>query len=107
MRFVQELTGKEIAGRLGIATKAASNEATIVQGLIADGFGALILLQEGRVYCPALARILDSAASPHRRDQHGVRCGPGRRRSVHRRATSADREPFQRLQCLRQLPDMQ
>jgi RNA polymerase sigma factor (sigma-70 family) len=63
LRFVQELTGREIAGRLGIADKAASNEATIVQGLIADGFGALILMQEGRRYCPDLARILDDAAT--------------------------------------------
>jgi RNA polymerase sigma factor (sigma-70 family) len=62
LRFIQELTGKEIAGRLGIADKAASNEATIVQGLIADGFGALILMQEGRRYCSNLARILDDAA---------------------------------------------
>jgi RNA polymerase sigma factor (sigma-70 family) len=62
LRFVQELTGREIAGRLGIADKAASNEATIVQGLIADGFGALILMQEGRRYCANLARILDDAA---------------------------------------------
>jgi RNA polymerase sigma factor (sigma-70 family) len=62
LRFVQELTGREIAGRLGIADKAASNEATIVQGLIADGFGALILMEEGRRYCANLARILDDAA---------------------------------------------
>jgi len=62
LRFVQELTGREIAGRLSIADKAASNEATIVQGLIADGFGALILMQEGRRYCPNLARIVDDAA---------------------------------------------
>lgn len=65
LRFVQELTGKQIAGQLGIADKAASNEATIVQGLIADGFGALILMQEGRAYCRDLARILDSAATAH------------------------------------------
>ncbi len=65
LRFVQELTGKEIAGRLGIANKAASNEATIVQGLIADGFGALMLSQEGRIFCRDLARIIDSAATPH------------------------------------------
>jgi RNA polymerase sigma factor (sigma-70 family) len=61
LRFAQELTGRQVAGRLGIADKAASNEATQVQNLIADGFGALILLQEGRAYCPDLARILDSA----------------------------------------------
>jgi hypothetical protein len=65
LRFVQELTGREIAGRLGIADKAASNEATIVQALIADGFGALILMQEGRAYCANLARILDDAAKSH------------------------------------------
>jgi RNA polymerase sigma factor (sigma-70 family) len=65
LRFVQELTGRQIAGRLGIADKAASNEATIVQGLIADGFGALILMQEGRAYCRDLAGILDSAAKTH------------------------------------------
>lgn len=65
LRFVQEMTGREIAGRLGIADKAASNEATIVQGLIADGFGALILMQEGRAYCVNLARILDDAAKTH------------------------------------------
>ncbi|HXL91490.1 MAG TPA: hypothetical protein VN969_21290, partial [Streptosporangiaceae bacterium] len=45
-----------------IADKAASNEATIVQALIADGFGALILMQEGRRYCAGLARIIDDAA---------------------------------------------
>ena len=68
LRFVQELTGRQIAGRLGIADKAASNEATIVQGLIADGFGALILMQEGRAYCPDLARILDDAAKTRATD---------------------------------------
>jgi len=61
LRFIQELTGRQIAERLGITDKAASNEATIVQRLIADGFGALILIQEGRAYCPDLARILDTA----------------------------------------------
>jgi RNA polymerase sigma factor (sigma-70 family) len=65
LRFVEELTGREIAARLGIADKAASNEATIVQGLIADGFGALILMQEGRRYCADLARILDEAGRTH------------------------------------------
>lgn len=65
LRFVQELTGREIAGRLGIADKAASNEATIVQTLIADGFGALILVQEGRRYCVNLAQIIDDAAKMH------------------------------------------
>jgi RNA polymerase sigma factor (sigma-70 family) len=63
LRFVQEMTGRQIADRLGIADKAASNEATIVQGLIADGFGALILLQEGRTFCRALAAIIDNAAT--------------------------------------------
>jgi RNA polymerase sigma factor (sigma-70 family) len=61
LRFVQELRGRQVAERLGIADKAASNEITQVQSLIAYGFGALILLQEGRTYCPGLARILDSA----------------------------------------------
>jgi RNA polymerase sigma factor (sigma-70 family) len=60
LRFVQELTGRQISARLGIGAKAASNEATIVQGLIADGFGALVLSQEGRAYCPDLARIIDT-----------------------------------------------
>ena len=63
LRFVEELTGREAAARLGISDKAASNEATNVQKLIADGFGALILMQEGRTYCPDLARILDDAAA--------------------------------------------
>jgi hypothetical protein len=62
LRFVEELTGRQAAAQLGISDKAASNEATIVQKLIADGFGALILMQEGRTYCPDLARILDDAA---------------------------------------------
>ncbi|HXL94273.1 MAG TPA: sigma-70 family RNA polymerase sigma factor [Streptosporangiaceae bacterium] len=65
LRFVEELTGRAIAGRLGITDKAASNEATIVQALIADGFGALILMEEGRRYCADLARILDDAVRTH------------------------------------------
>jgi RNA polymerase sigma factor (sigma-70 family) len=60
LRFVQELTGRQAAAQLEITDKAASNEATIVQNLIADGFGALILFQEGRTYCADLAQIIDS-----------------------------------------------
>jgi RNA polymerase sigma factor (sigma-70 family) len=78
LRFVQELTGKQIAGRLNIADKAASNEATIVQGLIADGFGALILMQEGRSYCDDLARILDSAAKTHAAATPALAADPAR-----------------------------
>jgi hypothetical protein len=36
-----------------------------VRDLIADGFGALILMEEGRRYCAELARILDDAALGH------------------------------------------
>lgn len=61
LRYVGELTGRQVAERLSITDKAASNEITHVQGLIANGFGALILLQEGRKYCPDLARILETA----------------------------------------------
>lgn len=61
LRFEQELTCREIAGRLGTTGKTASNEATQVQGLVAAGFGALILAQEGRPHCRDLARILDQA----------------------------------------------
>ena len=62
LRFVEELTGREIAKRLGISDKTASNEITRVQSLIADGFDALVLFQEGQPYCPTLARIIDNAA---------------------------------------------
>lgn len=61
LRYVQEMTGKQVAKCLGVADKTASNEITTVQALIADGFGALILYQEGRAYCPDLARIIDLA----------------------------------------------
>jgi RNA polymerase sigma factor (sigma-70 family) len=60
LRYSGELTGKQVAERLGISDKAASNEITHVQDLIAKGFGALILLQEGRKYCPDLARIIET-----------------------------------------------
>lgn len=60
LRIVEELTGREVAGRLGITDKTASNEITRVQELIAEGFGALILFQEGRRYCPDLARIIET-----------------------------------------------
>jgi len=60
LRYMGELTGKQVAERLGISDKAASNEITHVQDLIAKGFGALILLQEGRRYCPGLARIIET-----------------------------------------------
>ena len=61
LRFEQELTCREIAGRLGTTGKTASNEATQVQGLVAAGFGALIFAQEGRPHCRDLGRILDQA----------------------------------------------
>jgi RNA polymerase sigma-70 factor (ECF subfamily) len=61
LRIVGELTGRQVAERLGISDKTASNEITRVQDLIANGFGALILLQEGRRYCPDLARIIETA----------------------------------------------
>jgi RNA polymerase sigma factor (sigma-70 family) len=60
LRIVGEMTGRQVAERLGISDKAASNEITHVQDLIAKGFGALILLQEGRRYCPDLARIIET-----------------------------------------------
>jgi RNA polymerase sigma factor (sigma-70 family) len=60
LRITAELTGREVAERLGITSKAASNEITHVQDLIATGFGALILLQEGRRFCPDLARIIET-----------------------------------------------
>lgn len=63
LRFVQELTGRDAAGQLGITEKTASNLATNVQALIADGFGALILFQEGRAYCTDLARIIDTTTA--------------------------------------------
>lgn len=66
LRFQEELTGRQIAERLrttdqAITEKAASNEATLVQALVAIGFGSLVLAREGRPYCPDLARILDEA----------------------------------------------
>jgi RNA polymerase sigma factor (sigma-70 family) len=60
LRIVEELTGRQVAERLGISDKTASNEITHVQDLIATGFGALILFQEGRRYCPDLARIIET-----------------------------------------------
>ncbi len=61
LRYIQELTGKQVGERLGITGKAASNEITHVQDLIANGFGAMMLFQEGRAYCPDLARIIETA----------------------------------------------
>jgi DNA-binding CsgD family transcriptional regulator len=61
LRYVGELTGRQVAEQLGISDKTASNEITRVQDLIATGFGALILLQEGRRYCPDLAAIIENA----------------------------------------------
>lgn len=60
LRITAELTGREVAERLGITSKAASNEITHVQDLIATGFGALILFQEGRRFCPDLALIIET-----------------------------------------------
>ena len=60
LRYVGELTGKQVAERLSITGKAASNEITHIQDLIANGFGALILFQEGRKYCPDLASIIET-----------------------------------------------
>ena len=60
LRIAGELTGRQVAERLGISDKDASNEITHVQDLIAKGFGALILLQEGRRFCPDLARIIET-----------------------------------------------
>ncbi len=59
--FVEQLTGRQIAERLAINEKTASNRVTRVQQVVADGFGALILAQEGRPYCPVLAGLLDAA----------------------------------------------
>jgi RNA polymerase sigma factor (sigma-70 family) len=59
LRIEEELTGRQVAERLGIAVKTASNEITRVQDLVTAGFGALILFQEGRRYCPDLARIIE------------------------------------------------
>ena len=61
LRFEEGLTGRQVAGQLAIAEKTASNEITRVQTLVAIGFGALILAQEGRPYCRGLAAILDQA----------------------------------------------
>jgi RNA polymerase sigma factor (sigma-70 family) len=60
LRIVEELTGRQVAERLGITDKTASNEITRIQDLIATGFGALILFQEGRRYCPDLASIIET-----------------------------------------------
>jgi RNA polymerase sigma factor (sigma-70 family) len=59
--FVEQLTGRQIAERLAINEKTASNRVTRVQQVVADGFGALILAQEGRAYCPVLVGLLDAA----------------------------------------------
>jgi RNA polymerase sigma factor (sigma-70 family) len=61
LRIVGELTGRQVAEQLGVSDKTASNEITHVQDLIANGFGALILFQEGRRYCPELAQIIETA----------------------------------------------
>ncbi|MEV6006110.1 sigma-70 family RNA polymerase sigma factor [Streptomyces sp. NPDC051976] len=61
LRVQEGLRGREIAERMGMAASTASNEATALLGLLADGFHALVLAQEGRPYCPELARILDAA----------------------------------------------
>jgi RNA polymerase sigma factor (sigma-70 family) len=61
LRILEGLGGREIAARMGIADSTANNEATALKGLLADGFHALVLAQEGRPYCPELARILDAA----------------------------------------------
>jgi RNA polymerase sigma factor (sigma-70 family) len=59
--FVEHLTGRQIAERLAINEKTASNRVTRVQQVVAEGFGALILAQEGRPYCTVLAGLLDAA----------------------------------------------
>jgi len=52
LRFEEELTGRQIAGRLAIAEKTASNEITRVQTLVAVGFGALILAKATKEELP-------------------------------------------------------
>ncbi|WP_031513246.1 RNA polymerase sigma factor [Streptomyces sp. NRRL F-5123] len=61
LRIVEGLSGREIAARMGMAVSTANNEATALKGLLADGFHALVLAQEGRPHCAELAAILDAA----------------------------------------------
>ncbi len=66
LRYVGELTGKQVAERLSFTGKAASNEITHIQDLIANGFGALILFQEGRKYCPGTVPAWPASLRPSR-----------------------------------------
>jgi RNA polymerase sigma factor (sigma-70 family) len=59
LRFVEELSIRQIAERLDVSPRTAGNEVGILQALIADGVSALILAREGRDYCPDLGHILD------------------------------------------------
>ncbi|MGW5355250.1 RNA polymerase sigma factor [Streptomyces sp. NPDC004031] len=61
LRIVEGLSGREIAARTGTAVATADNQAHALKGLLADGFHALVLVQEGRSHCPELAAILDAA----------------------------------------------
>jgi hypothetical protein len=55
LRFVQQLSTREIAEDLGISCL----QIELVQCSVARGFHALVLAREGRAYCPKLARIDD------------------------------------------------
>lgn len=61
LRFIQELTGPQIAPLLGLKPQNASNQARMVKDLIGKGVGALVLATEGRGHCQELDQILDAA----------------------------------------------
>jgi RNA polymerase sigma factor (sigma-70 family) len=71
-RFVQEDSAREIAVTLKVSEKRTSNKISIIQRQVVDGFGALILAEEGRRHCPDLAAILDSAAQTVRTAQNAT-----------------------------------
>ncbi|MBN6038526.1 sigma-70 family RNA polymerase sigma factor [Amycolatopsis sp. 195334CR] len=61
LSFREGLRGTALGERLGVSPAQASRLSSELVPLLNDGFGALILAQEGRPHCARLAQILDEA----------------------------------------------
>ena len=59
---LQRLRGRQLAAALGVKAEQAYRAANENKIRLAQAFGAYVLAQEGRPYCPGLAAILDEAA---------------------------------------------
>ena len=61
LSFREDLSGQELAKRLGVTAEQAARLKNETRNLLMNGIGALVLAQSGRAFCPILAEILDDA----------------------------------------------